>query len=214
MKRSHRATRMVFAALGLAAGFWLIASPTPACAQSSFGAFTYEGAHLSTREWGRMHGPSVTVSLESALLGADLEVGYARLSAGRPEVAQWCNFISCVDGPFRERLVLDVLRAGVGRAVLEGGAGALRLAVGVTFVRQGRRLTEIATDDVRTDGSLTDFGVGSTVTFLPAVEVLGLRPMAWAGYQRIFESACAADATCYSSRNLFELGAGLAWTPG
>ena len=146
----------------------VIAAPRAVAAQLSAVELAYEGAHLSTRDWGRMYGPSASVNLASVWLGADLEMGYARLSAGQPEVAQWCNFISCVDGPFRERIVLDVLRAGLAGTVVDGDAGAIDLMLGLTFVRQGRRLTEIATDEVRTDGNLTDLGLGSMIALRPA----------------------------------------------
>jgi hypothetical protein len=194
----------------LACASWGV-GPVGVAGQASAVHVTYDRADLSTPDWGSMHGASASVTLGSLWLGMDLRLGYGRLSAGRPDVEQWCNFISCVDGPFHESLSLDVVRAGLGRSVVRGRVASLDLSLDLTFVRQARRLTHGMTAENFTAGDLTDFGLGPSATLRFSPAAFGLRPMVRAGYQRVFESACGADTTCYPSRNLLEFGVGLAW---
>ena len=62
-----------------------------------------------------------------------------------------------------------------------------------------------------TDGSVSDIGFGPGVAVrLPPI-LLGIRPQAYARYDRVLAGDCLADASCYDDRNVTSFGLGLSW---
>ena len=160
-----------------------------------------------------MNGPTAGVTVEQLVGPMNVSLDFQRGSASPGTVDAWCNFVACVPGPFDDELKAFSVRAGLGGTLSQMGPVGVALSLDAVFLHQSRELTHVDTGERNTDASLTDLGLGATVSLgFPAL-VAGVRPGVTASFARMFEGLCGADTACYPDRNLASVGLVLAWSP-
>jgi hypothetical protein len=169
----------------------------------------YAGARVPPDEWSPGYGPSVALSVGWDRTQFRFDYGFQARDGGT--IAGYCTFFGCVDGPFDESFFLHVLRFGVARSALRSEDVDLAAVVrGGRFI-QGRHLTRLDTREEFDRARTTDLGMGVGVEARVTRWSRSLAPRVWLAYDRVFETLCPADGTCYRARNRYELGLGVSW---
>ena len=171
----------------------------------------FDQSFTSPGEWDSPAGFMAALELGGLPRHLGLRVGYRTLSEPGAEVAAVCSFASCVDGPFSQSYGLKNFWLGLTSDVGSLGSTRLALSLNGSLYSQVRRLRHLETGARSTRGEVFDLGVGPGVTLrLPDV-TLGLRPIVYGRYERVFQGGCDADASCYGDRNVASFGVTLGW---
>ncbi len=138
---------------------------------------------------------------------------YRRLWEPAVRRDQLCNAFFCEPGPFDVSWAFSVIGAGLTMGVHPFDGSDLLFALNASLYRQIETVRPIGGDGGTSNDDVgPNPGLGASVEFrLPAV-VATLRPMIFARYDFIAPHLCLADASCWGSRHVGSLGAGLAWT--
>lgn len=130
-------------------------------------------------------------------------------------VDQRCGVSTCVDGLFERSNHMRTVGFGLTFDFVNPVDVWLTLVLSGTANWQSERFRHIQTGEQATlESSGADLGLASAAYLRLRPLVLGLRPEVSLHFDRIFAGACAADAPCWPSRNVFGLSAGLGWVWG
>jgi hypothetical protein len=70
-------------------------------------------------------------------------------------------------------------------------------------------MTHVSSGEEFKRNDVFDHGFGAGLEAHLSSGLLGVTPLAWVMYDRIFQRECPADGTCYGDRNHLELGLGM-----
>lgn len=199
-----------FVAVLAALGALFATAPTAAHAQAFFVDVSVNQAFASD-PLPTPVGFSVALGRTSILGPLGIHAGLRQLHEKGGEVAQHCGFAGCTPGPFDQSHSLDLIYVGLSYDFPNPTDVYLNLGLNLGSARQTEHLTHT------TSGEEIDVGAGDETTLGGAVDLrlrplIGpLRPAFAARYDRIFESDCPADSTCFPGRDVWSLSVGLSW---
>lgn len=188
-----------------------VSGPRPVTAQKATIDVSFDQSYTSVSAFGSPSGFAVGLGVKELVGPLGARVHYRRWRDSADVIAQSCGFASCTPGPFDRWYSMRAI--GIG---LTAGFGLLsdaqiELSVNASRFRQARELERIDDGERITEGSVSDMGFGPGVALRFPALLFGIRPHAYARYDRVLAHDCLADAACYDDRNVTSFGLGLSW---